>query len=316
MAASRPSGVTRLSRRRWTFGTCVFDESNWTLDVDGKRVSVESKPLELLRELLLRAGTVVSKDELLDRIWPEVTVVEASLPTAVGKLRRALGDDRRAARLIETVPRIGYRLSIPVQVEEVRDPPGRPIASNSEKQFADAFARATNDEQRTATLPSLLFFVAGLGIVLAAFALVLAPVAKRSAVAEADSYSQAEAANALRKLDVGAIEQMLAAGWNPNTPFDKQGNAAVNYVLNICEWDRGHDQSQLLLMVRTLVDNGARLDRRNAWGDTPYSIAKAIRYCGPNHPVTKSIRTMCYAGLKPLGDRCLATYELKHGKRA
>ena len=104
---------------------------------------------------------------------------------------------------------------------------------------------------------------------------------------------------------------MLAAGWNPNRPFDNEGNGAINYVLNICEWDRGHDQEQMVLMVRTLIDGGARLDHRNVWGDTPYSIAKAVRYCGPNHPVTRSIRTMCYAGFKPLGDRCLASYELE-----
>ena len=82
---------------------------------------------------------------------------------------------------------------------------------------------------------------------------------------------------------------MLAAGWNPNRPFDNEGNGAINYVLNICEWDRGHDQEQMVLMVRTLIDGGARLDHRNVWGDTPYSIAKAVRYCGPNHPVTRSI---------------------------
>jgi hypothetical protein len=129
-------------------------------------------------------------------------------------------------------------------------------------------------------------------------------------------FTQRDAANALRTLDVGKIEDMLAAGWNPNTPFDDQGNAAINYVLGKCEWDRGHDQEQMVLMVRTLIDGGAKLDHRNVWGDTPYSIAKAIRYCGPNHPVTRSIRTMCFAGYKPYGDRCLASYELaRRGKQ-
>ena len=104
---------------------------------------------------------------------------------------------------------------------------------------------------------------------------------------------------------------MLAAGWNPNSPIDDQNNGALTMVLNRCEWDRGHDREQMVLMVRTLVDGGARLDHRNSWGDTPYSIAKAVRYCGPNHPVTQSIREMCYAGYRPLGDRCLASYELQ-----
>ena len=49
---------------------------------------------------------------------------------------------------------------------------------------------------------------------------------------------------------------------------------------------------------------------RNSWGDTPYSIAKAKRYCGPDHPVTQMLRKMCYSGATPLGDRCLASYEI------
>ena len=126
-------------------------------------------------------------------------------------------------------------------------------------------------------------------------------------------FTQRDAANALRRLDVGAIERMLAAGWNPNTPFDKEGNAAINVVLGMCEWDRDRDPEQMVLMVRTLIDGGGKLDHRNVWGDTPYSIAKAVRYCGPNHPVTRSIRNMCFAGYKPYGDRCLASYELKEG---
>lgn len=318
MAGSKPNGANRLTRRRWTFGACVFDEANWTLAVHGRRISVETKPLELLRELLLRAGNVVSKDDLLDRIWPNVTVVEASLPTAVGKLRRALGDDRRSdSKIIETVPGIGYRLAGSVRVEEF---PASPVptpacataisaANERERQFAAAFSPGPAGEGGQTWLPSLLFFGGGIAILLAVAA-AFTPLARRAIERPRVAYTQRDAANALRKLDVGTVEKMLAAGWSPNTPFDMQGNGAVNYVLNICEWNREHDQHQLLLVVRTLLDGGARLDHRNVWGDTPYSIAKAQRYCGPDHPVTRSIRTMCYAGYKPLGDRCLASYEL------
>ena len=318
MAGSKPNGANRLTRRRWTFGACVFDEANWTLAVGGRRISVETKPLELLRELLLRAGNVVSKDDLLDRIWPNVTVVEASLPTAVGKLRRALGDDRRSdSKIIETVPGIGYRLTGPVRVEEFPASPTPtaapaspvPATNDRERHFAAAFSRDPTGEGGQTLLPSLLFFGGGIAILLAVAA-AFTPLARRSAEKPGVAYTQRDAANALRKMDVGTVERMLAAGWNPNSPFDTQGNGAVNYVLNICEWNREHDQHQLLLVVRTLLDGGAKLDHRNVCGDTPYSIAKAQRYCGPDHPVTRSIRTMCYAGYKPLGDRCLASYEL------
>src|SRR5687767_13093617 len=119
MAGERLSGVDQ--RRRWSFAECVFNEANWTLTIDGRRVAVETKPPELLRELLLNAGELVAKDQLMDKIWPDVEVVEASLPTAIGKLRRALNDDRRDRPIIETVARRGYRLAVPVEVEQLPD---------------------------------------------------------------------------------------------------------------------------------------------------------------------------------------------------
>lgn len=113
---------------------------------------------------------------------------------------------------------------------------------------------------------------------------------------------------ALRKGDLDKIEQMLAAGWDPNAPLDADRNNALNILLENCEWNRGHDQRKLLVMARILVDGGAHYADRNAWGDTSYSIASAARYCGPDHPVTKMIYQICNSGLTPAGDRCLADY--------
>src|SRR5690606_23916238 len=66
------------------------------------------------------AGEVVTKDELLDTVWPGVAVVEGSLPTAVSKLRKALGE--RQDSIIETVPRVGYRLTCSVRIESIESP--------------------------------------------------------------------------------------------------------------------------------------------------------------------------------------------------
>ena len=73
---------------------------------------MESKPLDLLLQLLIHAGEVVTKEELLDSVWPNVMVVDGSLATAVSKLRKAMGDENHPA--IVTVPRVGYRLAVPV----------------------------------------------------------------------------------------------------------------------------------------------------------------------------------------------------------
>jgi non-specific serine/threonine protein kinase len=113
----RGSTSSRRRRRLWKFAGAEFDEASWALRIDGHVVALEGKPLEILHELLLRAGEVVTKDEILDAVWPGLTVVEGSLPTAISKLRKALGE--RQDNLIETVPRVGYRLTCPVKIDSI-----------------------------------------------------------------------------------------------------------------------------------------------------------------------------------------------------
>ena len=316
MASQKPRGAERRQGRTWSFATCTFDENAWALFVDGQRVGLESKPLELLHELLLNAGKVVTKDELLDRIWPDVIVVEASLPTAVRKLRLALGDDRGGRAIVETVSGIGYRLAVPVEVERRSAGPGVPAFG------ADRRAPAASAKPATALgrlgFRRLASVGAGVAVLAAAIAFGLGQSQDVVASPQPARFDQRIAANALRRLDVDRIEELIAAGWDPNTPFDSEGNTAINYVLNTCEWDRNHDRRRLLLMVRTLMDAGNHIDRPNVWGDTAYSIAKAPRYCGPDHPVTVMMRDMCYGNGAPLaiGDRCLATYELARRRPA
>ena len=102
----------------WRFADCEFDEARYELRVAGSLVDIEVKPLEVLRALLLQAGEVVTKDELLEAVWPGTSVVDGSLATAVSKLRKAVG----SPSLIVTVPRVGYRLAVPVTRRERADP--------------------------------------------------------------------------------------------------------------------------------------------------------------------------------------------------
>src|SRR5882757_6037925 len=108
--------------RMWRFANCEFDELRRELRVAGKAVELESKPLEVLRQLLLHAGEVVTKDELLESVWPGVMVVDGSLATAVSKLRKAFGDGEK---IIATVSRVGYRLAAPVEAK-LEPPPSAP----------------------------------------------------------------------------------------------------------------------------------------------------------------------------------------------
>lgn len=101
--------------RVWTFQLWRVDEANRLLSHGTVIRELEAKPFDLLLELLRHAGEVVTKDELLDAVWPGVTVVEGSLTTAISKLRKVLGDSDNT--LIVTVPRIGYRFTETVGIE-------------------------------------------------------------------------------------------------------------------------------------------------------------------------------------------------------
>ena len=109
--------VSKASGRLWRFADYDLDEMGRELRVKGRPVELESKPLDILLQLLLHAGEVVSKEELLEAVWPDVMVVDGSLATAVSKLRKAMGDDDHP--VIVTVPRVGYRLAVPVYCKTV-----------------------------------------------------------------------------------------------------------------------------------------------------------------------------------------------------
>ena len=81
---------------------------------DGRAVRVEPKVMQVLLRLADRPGAVVSREELLDRVWPAVVVGDEALTQTIIKLRRALGDDPRRPAFVETIAKSGYRLIAPV----------------------------------------------------------------------------------------------------------------------------------------------------------------------------------------------------------
>src|ERR1700675_1924161 len=114
--------VAETSGRLWRFADYEFDEMQRELRGKGRPVDLDSKPLDLLLQLLLHAGEVVTMDELLESVWPDVMVVDGSLATAVSKLRKALGNEEQP--VILTVPRVGYRLAVPVYCKTLHAPAG------------------------------------------------------------------------------------------------------------------------------------------------------------------------------------------------
>ena len=84
------------------------------LERDGLAVKVGSRALDLLIALAERAGEVVSKEELIARLWPDTTVEGSGIRVHVAGLRKALGDGQEGAGYVTNVPGRGYRLVAPI----------------------------------------------------------------------------------------------------------------------------------------------------------------------------------------------------------
>ena len=98
----------------YEFGPYSLDLSKRVLARDGETISLTPKATEILIMLVMKAGELVEKDELLREVWPDTFVEEANLSQNIFTLRRALGDERGDPRYIETVTRRGYRFIAPV----------------------------------------------------------------------------------------------------------------------------------------------------------------------------------------------------------
>lgn len=77
-------------------------------------VEIRPRPLALLRYLADRSNRLVTKEELLKRLWPDIYVTKTVLKVCVREIRQALADDAAAPRYIETVGTQGYRFIAPL----------------------------------------------------------------------------------------------------------------------------------------------------------------------------------------------------------
>lgn len=99
------------------FGVFELDLSAGELRKSGVKLRLQEQPFQVLALLLERAGDLVTREELRQKLWPSDTFVDFdhSLNTAINKVREALGDSASNPRFVETMARRGYRFIAPVQ---------------------------------------------------------------------------------------------------------------------------------------------------------------------------------------------------------
>ena len=135
-----PQSNTRIAR----FGVFELDLSAGELRKNGVRLRLQEQPFQVLAMLLERAGDVVTREEMRQKLWPSDTFVDFdhSLNTAINKVREALGDSASTPRYVETLARRGYRFIAPVQDESALERAGNAAAVRTRSEGGASSVRA------------------------------------------------------------------------------------------------------------------------------------------------------------------------------
>ena len=113
----------------YEFGPFRLDPAERLLLRDQQPVPLKPKAFDLLVLLVERHGRLLTKQQLMDALWPETSVEEGNLTHTISTLRKALGDGHDGDQFVETVPTRGYRFVAPVRGETI-DAVERPPASH------------------------------------------------------------------------------------------------------------------------------------------------------------------------------------------
>ena len=150
------------SPRSIRFGDFEVNIAAGELRKNGTKIKLQDQPFRVLTALLARPDEVVTREELRTELWPDDTYVDfdRSLNTAVNKLREAIGDSASRPKLIETLPRRGYRFLGRVDESPASD--GRPNLTAPENEASDDAALARTQRQ----LRLALVACAALGLIL------------------------------------------------------------------------------------------------------------------------------------------------------
>src|SRR5687767_330443 len=122
------NGMSGVGARRIRFGPFEADAAAGELRSNGRLIRLQEQPFQVLLALLDRAGEVITREELRQRLWSDETFgdFDQGLNTAINKLREALGDSAASPKFVETVPKRGYRFIHAVELETpALQPPSR-----------------------------------------------------------------------------------------------------------------------------------------------------------------------------------------------
>src|SRR5688572_29916610 len=132
------SSMFQPVEEKYQFGEFQLDTAEWVLRQSGEIVTLGPKAVQALELLVRNRGRVVSRNEMIETLWPDSFVEDSNLTVTISLLRKALGENENGTMFIETLSKRGYRF-VPV-VENGKD------AIASRNQFsAMQITRLTHD---------------------------------------------------------------------------------------------------------------------------------------------------------------------------
>ena len=121
-APANEARINASSTAAIMFGAfCLLPMQRLLLEAD-QPVRLGSRALDILIAIIERHGELVTKKELMERVWPSITVVEANLAVHISALRRALRDGQGGNRYLINIPGQGYRFVAPISISEELPP--------------------------------------------------------------------------------------------------------------------------------------------------------------------------------------------------
>jgi transcriptional activator of cad operon len=251
---------------------------------DGEERTLEPKVMDLLVLLASRPGEVVTHDEIFTALWPDTVVGDDTLARVVSKLRRALDDDAKAPRYIQTVAKRGYRL----------------IGG------ADAEPTAAQPAQRR-RLPVVV--IAGAAVILALTIVAVwrmdqAPDANAALIARArDHYYQYTRAE--NESAIAIYERVLAA--EPDNAEASAGLATA-LVQRALRWPNapGEKDFTRTTLGEALADGRLDTPQSRAWLERALMLADAAAQRAPNDAFVQQARGLALAASRRFDTAALA----------
>jgi Tol biopolymer transport system component/DNA-binding winged helix-turn-helix (wHTH) protein len=143
-------------RKTYLFAEFQFDTQEKILRQSGKEIPLSPKVSDVLCLLVEKQGKIVSKDEIMNTVWADSFVEEGNLSQAIYTIRRALGKDENGKQIVETIPRRGFRISIPIIESDL------PENAAEIRESAKTVKKSFFNHYKTAGLGLMLIIVSGL----------------------------------------------------------------------------------------------------------------------------------------------------------